>query len=60
MRDDIVQHVQSVGHTVRGTVVRNKRGTSTPVGKTKKTEATPLLKRDTSGDSSSDEEPVIP
>lgn len=60
VRDDIVQHVQSVGHTVRGTVVRNKRDASTPVGKAKKTEATPLLNRETSGDSSSDEAPVIP
>lgn len=60
VRDDIVQHVQSVGHTVRGTVVRNKRDTATPMGKTKKTEATPLLTRDTTADSSSDDEPVIP
>lgn len=62
VRDDLVLQVQSVESTVRGAVdvVRNKRGQNATKGKGNSTEATPLLTRQTSVDSSSDEAPVIP
>lgn len=60
VRDDLVQHVQSVGSTVRGTVVRNKRGENTTMGVATNTEVTPLLTRQASADSSSDEAPILP
>ena len=60
VRDDIVQHVQSVGNTVRGTVARNKRGgETTSMVTVKNTEFTPLLRSETSADSSSDEAPLL-
>lgn len=58
VRDDIVQHVQSVGNTVRGTVARNKRGETTSTGTLKNTEVTPLLTSEPTADSSSDEAPI--
>ena len=59
VRDDIVQHVQSVGNTVRETVVRNKRGETIATTTVKNTEATPLLKSEPYADSSSDEAPIL-
>lgn len=58
VRDDIVQHVQSVGNTVRGTVVRSKRET-TATGATTNSEVTPLLKSEICADLSSDEAPLF-
>ena len=43
VRDDIVQHVQSVGQTVRVTVARNK-GRSASATMVNTSEASPLLK----------------
>ena len=57
VRDDLVQHVQSVGSTVRGTVVRNKR--ETMATGTTNTEDTPLLKNEICADLSSDEAPIL-
>ena len=62
VRDDIVQHVQSVGNTVRGTVTRNKRADTTETTSTRtvnNTEETPLLRNEPSADSSSDEAPIL-
>ncbi|PFX26674.1 Transmembrane protein 184C [Stylophora pistillata] len=62
VRDDLVLQVQSVESTVRGAVdvVRHKRGQNATRGMSNNTEATPLLTRQISADSSSDEAPVIP
>lgn len=57
VRDDLVQHVQSVGNTVRGTVVRNKR--ETMATGTTNNEDTPLLKNEICADLSSDEAPIL-
>ena len=58
VRDDLLQHVQSVGSTVRGTVVRNKRRETTASG-TANTEVTPLLESDICENFSSDEGPIL-
>lgn len=58
VRDDLVQHVQSVGNTVRGTVVRSKRE-SMATGKAENSEVTPLLKNEIFEDFSSDEAPIL-
>lgn len=56
VRDDVVEHVRTVGSTVRGTVVRNKRtvmeesAPSSSVAEQSSTERTPLLLRDLSHD----------
>ena len=52
MRDDLVQHVQSVGNTVKGTVVRNKRKIEA-TGGLQDPEETPLLSNEISSDLSS-------
>ena len=61
VRDDVVEHVRTVGSTVRGTVVRNQRTTveeSAPtaslgpvIEEDSSTERTPLLLRDLPHDS---------
>ena len=58
MRDDLVQHVQSVGNTVKGTVVRNKRKI-TATGALRDSEETPLLTNEILPDLSSDEAPIL-
>lgn len=58
VRDDLVQHVQSVGNTVRGTVTRNKRETMA-TGTAKDSEVTPLLGSEVCWDDSSDESPLL-
>jgi len=52
VRDDLVQHVQSVGNTVKGTVVRNKRKIEA-TGALQDPEETPLLSNEISSDPSS-------
>lgn len=58
VRDDLVQHVQSVGNTVKGTVVRNKRKI-TATGALRDSEETPLLTSEILPDLSSDEAPIL-
>lgn len=58
VRDDLLQHVQSVGSTVRGTVVRNKRRETAASG-TANTEVTPLLESEICENFSSDEGPIL-
>lgn len=58
VRDDLLQHVQSVGSTVRGTVVRNKRRETAAPG-TANTEVTPLLESEICENFSSDEGPIL-
>ncbi|XP_015747983.1 PREDICTED: transmembrane protein 184C-like [Acropora digitifera] len=52
VRDDLVQHVQSVGNTVKGTVVRNKRKIEA-TGALQDPEETPLLSNEICSDPSS-------
>ena len=58
VRDDLLQHVQSVGSTVRGTVVRNKRRETAASG-TANSEVTPLLESEICENFSSDEGPIL-